>query len=324
MRRLGPLLLLAACVLLPACGGDDAPPGSDAALEEDTEALRAEMTARDFVAMRRRLQTEEGRDALALLALEDELLVQSALSLWVRDALEAPARLEEAASAYALLEQHFGGIGRYEEGTVPRRAILQALAETATSVAREAIAGPDPNPEAARKALEIGGRAAQGTGLPEVRDRWRTTSQWIELTAAPLRPHLAPHDGPRVVIVSDDFGLGEPQLLSVARRWADEGAVGGLRVGVLAIRRGEVRDGIRRRPAEPEEEDARIAARLTQGTVYLEPGRPGVGSARELGIPEDFIGILVFDREGRLTARAAAPALDPRILEPAVQRAASR
>jgi|GEM_PF-4434933 len=99
----------------------------------------------------------------------------------------------------------------------------------------------------------------------------------------------------------------------------------GLRVGVLPPHRGYVRVGIRRtRAHDPDGERRAFAARLTPSGLPLEPEPSASAANADLGLLGQDMALLIAARAGRFVARLSGRALNPGLLEAAVQRVGSR
>ncbi|MHC5010713.1 MAG: hypothetical protein ACYTG6_07135, partial [Planctomycetota bacterium] len=202
---------------------------------------------------------------------------QSRMTACIQDAL-ASGELEAAHTAFEGLLRFFEGRGRTDRGLLSEGAIRGAIFEDALAAGRRRAEGPDTDAYGALEALGLAARLATEGADPEMRSQLAGVTNWVTIDAlADLPGTLGDHVGPRVVAYADDFNLGEPWLLPVLGRWAAEGAEGGLRVGVVPIYRGTVRQGIRRIPATAGAEHEAIAARLAGGDVVLE-GRGVFGS----------------------------------------------
>jgi hypothetical protein len=251
---------------------------------------------------------------------------QIVLTAWMTDALDA-GRIEEARDAHRALVAQAGGEARYPDGTTgARSAVAAGLVSAAAAAARRRTEGGAADRAGARRALEVADevRLTEDVDDAEVLAEVEAGRRWTSIDGvAALGSALSPHEGPRVVVVAEAFALGDDVLGSVLGRWASEGAGGNLRVGVLPVLTGHVRRGIRREVATAEEEAAALAARI-EAPVVREPGAWKPADAARLGLPDLHVGILAFDRQGRLAARLSGRTLDPRALDAVVQRLASR
>ena len=312
-------LALAAC-------GDGEPP--DAGVPRATlDRLHAEATRRegegdlDAPALRRAVEAVRAGGAA-----HGSPERQTVLTAWMTDALDG-GRVEEARRAHRALLAEAGGEARYPDGSQGSRpAVAAGLVSASAAEARRRAEGDAADRASARRALEVADEVLRAEAVedPEAVDELAAARRWVSLEdAAALGPALAPHDGPRIVVLAEDFALGDAVLASVLGRWAEEGASGALRVGVVPIRTGHVRRGLRREAATPEEEERSLARRIV-APVAREPGawRPADGA--RLGLPPLHVGILAFDRQGRLAARLSGLGVEPRALDAVVQRLASR
>ena len=143
---------------------------------------------------------------------------------------------------------------------------------------------------------------------------------------------LAPDDGRRQVVhlrnalVEEESELRTTVLPSVLGRWARDHAARGLEVVLVPLHEDDVRVGIRRVRAAPDEARAALEARARElGLVphAVMPRRTPL--RRMLDALNRDVAIFVVDRRGRIVARQTGRAtLDPRALEEAVQRVATR
>ena len=130
---------------------------------------------------------------------------------------------------------------------------------------------------------------------------------------------------PQIVLLTDDFALGEAVLPSVLKRWARDGKTYGLEIVLIPLWRGFVRMRTRRVTASLEEESAAIRQRAkTIGATMLPTAKSGETHERELGMVPGTNALLVVDRKGIIVARMTGFTIDPRELEDVVQRVLSR
>jgi hypothetical protein len=262
---------------------------------------------------------EEELEVLRLLETEPDR-VHRKLSACFQRALSA-GRLAEAARHLVRLDSFFDGTVRVGEHRLPRAAAFAALLDAHLRQARqESEQGRDA--EAAATLIQAHAHAL----TDEDERRVEGTQAWIGLREVEdLGTQVASHDGPRVVLLVDDFQLGEALLGDVAARWAQEGRKSGLRVGVLPILRGRVRAGMRRVRASATEERASLAARAVAAGLDVEKGGLTSDAALEaFGLDAEEGAILVFTRDGRIVGRRIERILDPRPLSAVVERVTSR
>ena len=119
-----------------------------------------------------------------------------------------------------------------------------------------------------------------------------------------------------MLVVCDHFGLGEDILPSVLRRWARR-----LPVGVVGLRTGAVRVGIRRVPVAPEEEARALGARIAELGLREEGLVEAEAARKALGLGEGATAaVFVFGADDRIVARLSGRVLDPRVLDAALDR----
>lgn len=245
----------------------------------------------------------------------------------LRRALDAHD-LAAAAGALALLVREHGGASEMPDGRrLPPGATVGAVFDEALAEARRAIDGAAPDRERAERALVLADELGPEVGDGESLNALLAAQRWVALrTLTDLATPLAPHEGPRVVVVADDYDLGEAALRRPLVRWAREGAAGGLRVGVVPMQRGWVRVGIRRTRARDRDEERGAMARRLEGTgLVLEPEPPDADAvAQDVGLQGQESAVLVVDRAGRIAARLAGRNLDPSGLDAVVQKVGSR
>jgi hypothetical protein len=248
---------------------------------------------------------------------------QRVLTAWITWEIERKD-VERAHAAYARLVEEFEGEGVLASGDrLGRSTVAAALAEAALEEARQRGEGSEGDRARAASALEVATALVPDAKDPEVEANHAATKTWLEAAKVDdLLPEPSPHAGPRVVVFADDFWLGEPVPLSVLRRWA----AAGVRVGVVPLVRGTVREGMRRVPQPSAEvEVARIVARLADGPAVREPGAYRVRTAREhAGLPSGWNGAVVADARGTVVARVSGITPDLSRLDAAVERVAGR
>ncbi len=243
----------------------------------------------------------------------------------LRAALDARELAAAAAALDDLVERH-GGLFELPDGRVlPEGAALGAVLDAAVAHARQAVERVPPG--SAEAALALAERLAPEAPDEEARAALAAARRYAALHGVgDLGPLLAPHDGPRVLVVADDFDLGEPGATAALARWAAAGRAGGLRVGVLPMLRGWVRVGTRRvRARDRDEQRTALAARLAGTGAELEPEPASAQeAAAALGLLRQDQAVLVFARTGALVARRAGRSLPLAELDAAVERAATR
>jgi hypothetical protein len=195
-----------------------------------------------------------------------------------------------------------------------------ALFEEAAATARARVEGASPDLAAAKRALEI---AVELAREPEDIERVALARAYVGLLDDPLawRTHLSdasfPPAGPQIVVLSDDFALGEAVLPSVVKRWVATG----IPVSLVARSTGEIREGIRREPTLPITESRRFGKRaMDMGVPLAATIVAGSPADRAVGLTGAGAAVIVVDAEGRAVALASGPTLDPRPLDPVVAR----
>jgi len=364
------LLLLAGLGLagLLGCGRDDerpTPPEAPPPEEAPTPTPEAAPTATprpedpgaalDWVRAAYTLpDKQELRRRLWQWPLDDEAFVDSeetqvVLTWRIRVALQ-DGQIERAVAQWKLLLQHFDGHGVSPEGRgLTPDMIRLGLIEEARLLTRRRSEGARAARPAAESAWKTGAdllRAEdveESTGLERARRwaLWETFARWCtDLGLAP-GPSLGTPDGanadarPLVIVVADDFALGEVIFQSVLQRWLREGQEAGLRGVLVPIRRGQVRRGLRRVPVEdPAEEEAALredAAAIgliptdtTEAGLFAAPYPDGFRLAVALGLERQETALLIVDRRGRIVGRLSGTGLDPRSLDPVIQKLVSR
>lgn len=297
---------------------------------------------------------EELRRRLYAWPMDDERFVgseamQVVLTWRIRVALQAGA-IERAVDQWKLLVKHFDGHGVSPEGRgLTPEMIRLGLIEEARLVTRRRAEGANPKPSAAESAWKHGADlltkhdVEDGDRLERARRwaLWDTFERWCREVGMPPGPALGRGDGssedakPFVVVVADDFALGEVVFQSVLARWVRDGADAQLTGVLIPIKRGEVRMQLRRVPAGSEaeevaalEEDAAKAGLQTTFTtasgLLAAPFDDGARLARAIGLEGREAAVMLVDRRGRIVGRMSGTGLDPRALDPVVQKLVSR
>ena len=310
MRRPLLALLALASFCWAGCGGEPGPP-KDPLVEAraadargDREAVRAKLEAAEA------LDDERGRVATTW---------RLQVALTGGDVPAALARLRR-------IVERFQGRGEDARGrTYDARLLAEVVVRAAAEGARERVEGPAPHAEHARRLLTAGREALAlgGDDDEEGRALLDRAGAWVALGDGPMAPRLADAGipagkGPLVVVVADPFEMGEPVLPSVLRRWARSLSV------VLAGRpTGEVRVGIRRVKATPEEERAVMAEAARRAGVRF-AGVLAEEAPLALGLADAGAAVLVIGPDDRLAGRVAGRSLDPRALDDLVARLSGR
>ena len=309
-------------LLVASCGEPAAPPPPTPA--EALSAVRAAHRRGDADEVARRLEAWPEGGAYAE-ASESRV----ALTWRIRARLEA-GRLEAAQRDLGRLIERFGGDGISPEGReLDEAAIALGILDEHLRRARARVEGPRPAPDAARAVLAGIGALADYEDARDTERRLGVT-RWIDLaTATDLGEALGwsadAHDGPRVLVFTDDFTLGEPVFAGVLERWQRQGKERDLRVGVVPLLRGQVRVNLRRMPAGSEEEElASIRSRAEKHGLALEPGLAGDAFVRTFAIEPQGVAVIIADADGRILGRLSGRNLDPRGLETVYQRLTSR
>lgn len=306
---------LALAGLLVGCGERKAPPAarpSEASAIADVTKAREAAEAGDDVEVVRRLEAAEEADGEPG---QTATTWRLSLALEAGDLAAARVRLQR------LLDRH-GGVGRDDRGrTFQATTLAAAFVETAVERARRAMEGSKPDPARARSSLEAA-LWAIGKSDPEEADLGRSVRRattYLGLSDAPFDPHArAPAveagEGARVLVISDEFSLGDDILSSVLRRWTKTTPV-----GVVGLRTGRVRAGIRRAEVSPEEEDAAIA-KAVENIGAKRAGLISRGSeeAEALGLDDADTFVFVIGADGRIAARLSGRGIDPRELDAVV------
>ena len=283
---------------------------------------------------------------------------QVVLTWRLRMALQ-DGEVEAARAAWETLRGRFEGHGVSPEGRgLTPEMIRGGLREEALLQARLRMDGAAADPKGARSALAL---AAELLGddpdaAPEDPARLAAARRWVELTTiveltqdarvqVPLGPSLASvattpaaQAHPWILVIADDFALGEEPFTGPLERWQREGAEIGLRVAVIPRFTGQVRMGIRRVPMmDVVRERASVVERLAprglaladempDGPFHLDGRRDDLGEqcAAFLGLGPQHAAVLVVDARGRIVGRMGGTGLDLRDLDPVVQKLVSR
>ena len=223
---------------------------------------------------------------------------------------------------YELLRVRFAGGMNRDREPVAIDVLRSALVESSIDVARSRMSGDRPDQDVA---LEVLGVARQLHGDDD-EPRVRSARRWIESEdLAGLLGEgdwaLAEHDGPRVLVFTDHFTLGETPVQSVLERWGKQPR---LRVSLVPVWRSNVRIGIRRVPATRKEERAALRGAAKQLGLHYEKGmeRQGFGSSLDLG--RTASAVVVLNREGAIAGRMAGTFPSLQRLEGMVQRVLRR
>ncbi|MDA1194481.1 MAG: hypothetical protein O2894_04790 [Planctomycetota bacterium] len=342
------LAILAAVPLGAGCGGDKdtAPPAprepapSTTCPGDPVEALRwirAAHIAPDDTELRLRLAAWPV-DAPAFRETEETQVVLT----WRMRVKLQDGDIEGAVATWHTLEERFDGHGVSPEGRgLTPDMVRLGLVEEARLLARRRIEGARGDRDEARSAYDLA-MALLADDEEEDRARLEHTRRWFEgdtlaSWTAPLGltvgPALAKRGPPHVVVLADDFALGDELLTSVLMRWLREGEEVGMRGVIVPVLRGQVRMGLRRVPAPDEAaERASLADRAQAMGFVLEPdaGLFGGGAvdgrrlAATLGLEGQDVALFVLDGEGRIVARLSGQGLDPRGLDPVIQKLTSR
>ncbi len=326
-------LALAAVLLLAACGEKapeppPAPAPPTLQVPGDPEAALAwvEAVQDDERRLRARLDAWplEGEDFEY--AEETQIAWTWRLQLALRD-----GDVERADALQALLLERFEGRGQYPPGrALPPDIVRLGVFEEALLAARRRIEGVRPDREAARSALAV----AEGMLVPEEtedHELLRGTRAWVERTRlttllATLGSEAAVSDDvtATLVAITDDFQLGESLFLEVLKQWGENHAEERFDRLVVPLLRGQVRYGLRLVPVESDEAElASIAKRCGEAGLARATPLP-VERLGALGLRVGEAALVLADGEGRIVARLSGRNLDPRILEPALQRLLSR
>ncbi len=316
VRRPTALLVLVLALGPAGCGDQRQAPA--AAPDPVGEALAWLEGERDCGDTARVLEDAALGDLLAM----DEEAVQERLTLCLRRALQR-ADLPLMQACLRGLVRHFEGRGRDGRRILSAEAVQAAVFEGSIEVARRAMEAEPPARGRAKAALATAARLPDGGTDPL---RRRGVERWVGMeNVRDADLGLADHDGGRIVVWADDVLLGEPARLGILARWAEDGAAGGLRVGVIPQLSGQIRTGRRSRDAPPAEQLASIRDRLRTTRIQEEPMVRAPSWTRDhLGLQRHEGAILVVARGGHIVARRAGSLNDLLTLEGWVQKVASR
>ncbi len=239
--------------------------------------------------------------------------------------------VERAATLRRVLGTHFEGRGQYPIGREMAADTLRlGILEEALDAARRRIGGSRPVPKRARAALDVAGRMLTASDGAD-RKRWQATARWVkqatldEMLAA-VGARARPPEGTRltVLVLADDFTLGDGVFREVLKQWTRDHTERGLAALLVPLLRGQVRVNLRLLPVgSAKEELASIGRRAAD--MGLTPARPIPATAmRRIGLGVGDAAILLADARGRIVARLAGRGPDLRELEPALQKLLSR
>ncbi len=368
-RRVLPPVLAAMLLLVVGCGengaagsapkpgeGDPAPTnGSSAAPDapstprpdDPAEALawvRAARTMEDPHELRRRLARWPVSDPAFLDTEESQIVLTWRIRMALQD-----GSIERAVDQWKLLLQHYEGHGVTPEGRgLTPDMIRLGLIDDARLITRRRAEGAKPNALGAESAWKHGADlltphdTEDGDRLERARRwaLWDTFDRWIHAVGAKPGPQLGSEDDAAlarryVIVVADDFALGEVVFQSVLARWMRDAGEGELTGVLIPILRGEVRRGMRRVPVEdPQEERAALAEDAAKAGLvpswnadsglFAAPFHDGAKLAELMGLESQSSGLLIVDRRGRIVARLSGTGIDPRELDPVIQKVTGR
>jgi hypothetical protein len=236
--------------------------------------------------------------------------------------------LERAAKALRRIRDVFDGQGLDDQDrTMPVSLLAAAVVEQGDVLARALVEGPAPDVVRAKAAVAVAQAVAQEFSIDDRDAPLVSNLRYVGLAdgsfdlAATIAGFPAV-DGPRVVVFSDDFQLGETILVSVLRRWSK-----GIAVTLVGRITGKTRSGMRRvtvaspaaervaMTAHAKAEQLRIGGFVERGGA--EESRLGFTSE---GATAPGVVLFVLDRDHRLVARLSGNSLDPRPLDGVIAR----
>ncbi len=319
MRRRVFLLALA---LLAGCGEEPAPTSRvprdpDAALAWVREAAEAD----DDRELRARL-AEWPVDAPAFRAQQSTRVV---LTWRLRHALGDDDTIR-ALEDYRRLKERFGGAGLTPEGvTLEADWTAAAMFDALLDAARGHVEGANANQASANDMLGRANAMLDGVS-DDARAKLEAAQRWVLLRRIQDARLGVPSSGPpQIVLLTDDFALGEAVLPGVLKRWARDGKSYGLEIRIVPLWRDFVRLRTRRIPATTQEEGAAIQRRAKEiGATVMPTAERSEALERELGLRPKQNALFVVDRDGIIVARMTGFTIDPRELEAVVQRVLSR
>ena len=307
------VLLLAMLPLVGGCGESAGPSqkATPAHTADEALALAREADEAGRIDARRDLLEEASRDSGEAGRIATTWLLS--LDLERHDPAAALARLDR-------IDRTFGGSGREPNGrALPSSILAGALVDEAAAAARRLVEGPTPDGAAAERALDAGRKALDRTEMaPADLSQIEAAARYLALRRERdvVEGDLVAHAKGRVIVFADHFQLLEPILPSVLKRWNR-----GVRVEVVGLVVGRVREGIRRVPAPEKEERAVLSARIAALGLHLRSTLAfDAPAAHALGLERGGATVFVFDPSGALVGRASGAALDPRVLDPVVTR----
>lgn len=315
-------------LVLAACGDDVPQPPPAAGVPSTPEAALTWVreAADDEPTLRERLAAwpldADGFDG----AEESRVVLTWRLRLALQD-----GDVETALRRLHMLEDLFDGEGRSPEGrTLAADVVRGALFDEALYQARVRIEGAKPDRKGAESALAIAGEMSDGEQASAA--RVRETETWIGLdrlddldsAVKPAPRRGAARPTPCVLVVADDFALGESVFIGVLERWQRDGKPAGLEVRVLPVFNGQVRMGIRRVPAEEDEARASIEERVARAGLVNDGAVVRGEALQAVGLGPQEAVVLVANADGRIIARQSGRSPDPRELDVVVEKLISR